>query len=246
MQLVADLHTHTIASTHAFSTVEELAAKAKKLGYAALAITDHGPATPDAPHLWHFNCFAMPDVLENGVILLEGVEANVMDMDGALDLPRDKLEKQDWVIASMHRHCIPPMDREAATDLWLKIAKDPLVDMIGHCEQRDYEFDYDRVTRVFADAGKVVEMNAGSRISRPDDAENQWRLAESCKRNGVKIAVTSDAHSIYMMDKLGPVVEMLEEIGYPEELIVNTTMGRLVETLQSHGRAIARRIGDIV
>lgn len=54
MQIIADLHTHTLSATHAFNTLDEMAAKAAALGYAALAITDHGPAMPDAPHMWHF------------------------------------------------------------------------------------------------------------------------------------------------------------------------------------------------
>ena len=48
MQIIADLHTHTLSATHAFNTLDEMAAKAAALGYAALAITDHGPAMPDA------------------------------------------------------------------------------------------------------------------------------------------------------------------------------------------------------
>lgn len=52
MQIIADLHTHTLSATHAFNTLDEMAAKAAALGYAALAITDHGPAMPDAPHMW--------------------------------------------------------------------------------------------------------------------------------------------------------------------------------------------------
>ena len=67
MQIIADLHTHTLSATHAFNTLDEMAAKAAALGYAALAITDHGPAMPDAPHMWHFaNQTALPLVLHGG------------------------------------------------------------------------------------------------------------------------------------------------------------------------------------
>ena len=67
MQIIADLHTHTLSATHAFNTLDEMAAKAAALGFAALAITDHGPAMPDAPHMWHFaNQTALPLVLHGG------------------------------------------------------------------------------------------------------------------------------------------------------------------------------------
>ena len=61
MQMIADLHTHTLCATHAFQTLNEMAAAAKDCGYKALAITDHAPAMPDAPHRWHFeNPTALP------------------------------------------------------------------------------------------------------------------------------------------------------------------------------------------
>ena len=53
MKLVADLHLHTIASGHAYSTIEEYVARAKKIGLKAIAITDHGPAMPGGPHQYH-------------------------------------------------------------------------------------------------------------------------------------------------------------------------------------------------
>lgn len=88
MQIIADLHTHTLSATHAFNTLDEMAAKAAALGYAALAITDHGPAMPDAPHMWHFaNQTALPLVL-HGVAMMYGAEANVMDTNGGWILPK--------------------------------------------------------------------------------------------------------------------------------------------------------------
>lgn len=107
MQIIADLHTHTLSATHAFNTLDEMAAKAAALGYAALAITDHGPAMPDAPHMWHFaNQTALPPVL-HGVAMMYGAEANVMDTNGGLDFAQSRLRALDWVVASIHSPCIP-------------------------------------------------------------------------------------------------------------------------------------------
>ena len=50
--IIADLHTHTLASSHAFNTVTEMARAAREMGYRALAITDHAPAMPDSPHIF--------------------------------------------------------------------------------------------------------------------------------------------------------------------------------------------------
>lgn len=49
-----DLHMHTVASTHAYSTLHDYIAEAKRKGIKLFAITDHGPDMADAPHYWHF------------------------------------------------------------------------------------------------------------------------------------------------------------------------------------------------
>ena len=173
MQIIADLHTHTLSATHAFNTLDEMAAKAAALGYAALAITDHGPAMPDAPHMWHFaNQTALPPVL-HGVAMMYGAEANVMDTNGGLDFAQSRLRALDWVVASIHSPCIPGLLTEKeATRLWLAVAENPYVDCIGHSEQQNYRYDYDLVTKAFAKNHKVVELNGNSvnvrRDARPD------------------------------------------------------------------------------
>ena len=87
VRLVADLHVHTLASGHAYSTVTEIIDAAAQKGLEAIALTDHGPAMPGGPHRYHFgNLFVLPDK-DKGVEVLRGVEANIVDSDGTLDLP---------------------------------------------------------------------------------------------------------------------------------------------------------------
>ena len=243
MKIIADLHTHTVASTHAFSSIGEMVEKARGLGYCAMAVTDHGLGMADAPHKWYFkNLLYLPDILDDDFLLLKGVEANVMDTAGTLDMPENLLERMDWVVCSLHKYCVEPQTENQVTRMWLNVAENPLVDMIGHPETDSYRFDYDKVTKAFAKNGKVVEMNAGSRKSRPGNEGNMRQLALCCKENGAKIAVNSDAHSIYRMDKLHPVLEMLDEIGFPEKLVVNANPRRLLDELALHGRGISQRI----
>ena len=198
MQIIADLHTHTLSATHAFNTLDEMAAKAAALGYAALAITDHGPAMPDAPHMWHFaNQTALPLVL-HGVAMMYGAEANVMDTNGGLDFAQSRLRALDWVVASIHSPCIPGLLTEKeATRLWLAVAENPYVDCIGHSEQQNYRYDYDLVTKAFAKNHKVVELNGNSVNVRRDGIPNMKLLLAACLKNGCHIALDTDAHSIY-------------------------------------------------
>ena len=87
MRLLADLHTHTVASGHAFSTVTELATAAAGKGLELIAFTDHGPSVPGGAYFWYFwNAKVVPPRIA-GVRVLAGCEANVADTDSGLDLP---------------------------------------------------------------------------------------------------------------------------------------------------------------
>ena len=247
-QIAADLHTHTLVSNHAFNTITEMATKAASMGYKAIAVTDHGCAMPDSPHIWYFNNLVrLPDVLE-GIPVLKGVEANVIDLEGNLDFSQQELARFDWVIASIHNDCLPgKLTVEQATNLWLKVAQNPYVDMIGHSEQARHMYDYDRVTREFAARNKVVELNGNSFAVRPEGAQNMKALALACKNSGCKIALNSDAHSIYHLERgVSHLYEILEEIDFPQELIVNATRENLVNELKLHGRRCAEYVGGII
>lgn len=248
MQIIADLHTHTLSATHAFNTLDEMAAKAAALGYAALAITDHGPAMPDAPHMWHFaNQTALPLVL-HGVAMMYGAEANVMDTNGGLDFAQSRLRALDWVVASIHSPCIPGLLTEKeANRLWLAVAENPYVDCIGHSEQQNYRYDYDTVVKVFAQNRKVVELNGNSANVRRDGIPNMRLLLETCAKYGCRVAVNSDAHSVpQLQNNTRSLGTLLDEMQFPQELVVNATAQNLIDELKTHGRACANEIGGIL
>ena len=170
MQMIADLHTHTLCATHAYNTFTEMAAAAKALGYAPLAVTDHAPAMPDAPHAWHFgNWSAMPRTID-GVAILYGAEANVMDTKGGLDLSQSQLKAQDWVVASIHSACVPGLlTRREANRLLAGCGRKPLMwTALAIPSRKNYRYDYDLVTRAFAKNHKVVELNGNSFNVRKD------------------------------------------------------------------------------
>ena len=52
---IIDLHTHPVASMHAYSTIREMAAAAKEKGLALLGISDHAPAMPGTFHEIYFH-----------------------------------------------------------------------------------------------------------------------------------------------------------------------------------------------
>lgn len=237
--LETDTHTHTIASTHAFSTLLELAQYAAKRGLKGIAVTDHGPALPDGPHEWHFGSMrTLPPYIE-GVRVLHGVEANIMDYEGTLDICERYQKELDWVIASYHDPCCPPGTVEQHTTSYLKVAENPYVDVIGHSGTESYRYDYEKAIPVFKARGKLVEINSHSFSSRKGAKENCREIALLCKKYEAPIVVNSDAHSCFVLGDLQEALSMLEEIQFPKELIVNRTLESLAGWIyQKRGREI--------
>ena len=108
-----DLHTHTIVSGHAYSTMNEMITAAKEKGIAMYGITEHGPMMPGSCHNMYFSNLKIIDRKAYGLDLLLGVELNILDEKGTVDLDERTLKAMDVTIASLHIPCIENMGREA-------------------------------------------------------------------------------------------------------------------------------------
>lgn len=72
-KILLDAHTHTIASGHAYSSLQEMVKSAADKGLQVLGITEHGPSVPGTCPLVYFrNMFVIPRLMY-GVRLLHGV-----------------------------------------------------------------------------------------------------------------------------------------------------------------------------
>lgn len=238
MRIIADLHCHTIASVHAYNTLRDNINAAKRLGLSALAITDHGIGCPDGPPLSYFeNLNSLPRRVE-GIDLLKGVEANIMDMAGNLDMPRPLLDKLDIVVASFHSTCVKPSTVEDHTNAYLNIARNPDVDIIGHSGTPEFLYDYERVIPIFREYGKIVEINAHTFICRKKSIPNCKRIIELCKKYEVPVMVNSDAHSEFEVGLWSEAIEMLTESNFPDSLVVNANEENLERFFQHIGYRI--------
>lgn len=222
MKIIADTHCHTLASTHAFNTVNEMASYAKKLGLAAIAITDHCPAMPDSPHIWHFaNMKSWPEEME-GIRVLTGCEVNVLDHNGNIDMEDIYLAQLDWVIASFHGPAYSEVPNEQdILNAVLTIIKNPLIDVLGHMGTPEFKFDYEKVIMLCKKFNKLVEINGNSYNVRKGSSENCMEIAKLCKKYDVPIVVNSDAHICYKIAEVDGPLQMLKEIDFPSELVIN-------------------------
>ena len=233
LHIIADLHTHTVASTHAYSTVLENAEYAAKAGLTALAITDHTPASTDGPHVWHFHNLhkALPRELM-GVKLIFGAESSIIDYEGNIDFPHEECKDLDWIIASIHRNQLAKASPDVITKLYLGVAENPDVDMIGHCATTGYEFDYEKCLKKFKEYGKIVEINESS-IKWKNTSDNYREVIRICKKYEIPVAVNSDAHFCGLVGKTELAFALLEEQCFPEDLIINSDLEKLKEFISS-------------
>ncbi len=134
MKYPIDIHTHTIASGHAYNTLFENAKYASEKGLEILGTTDHAPSMPGAPHEWYFgNLKVLPKELY-GVTMLYGSEANIVDYEGNIDLPTEIQQKLDVMIASIHDPVMKPNNNpDLNTSAFLGAMDNPYVSIIGHC-----------------------------------------------------------------------------------------------------------------
>nr|WP_035317703.1 phosphatase [Clostridium sp. 12(A)] len=231
--LTADLHTHTDVSKHGYSTVYENIMAAKAAGLTHVGISNHGPALDDGAPEGHFrNLRAIPEMVE-GIRVYRGAELNITDYNGSIDLSGDTIRNRlDYTIASFHDEVIPPGSLEDHTSAYLSIAANPLVDIIGHSGTPGFSYDYERVIPEFKRYEKAVEINEATFHVRKQSVENCMNIARLCALHGVFVIVNSDAHFCKLVGVFHNALEMLRQINFPEELILNEDGKRLEAWLQ--------------
>lgn len=223
--IAVDTHTHTVLSGHAWSTLRENAVAGRAAGLAGLCLTEHGHALNTAsPYFLTATAVRLlPDTVE-GLRLFRGVEANILDGEGTLDIPTSFLRISEWTIASAHVECFAVENEERTTAAFVAALRNPLVDMLGHIDDKRTPSDFDAVVAVAAEEGKVIEINNNSLKNRKGSIPRVEEIARLCAKRGVRVAVSSDAHFDTMIGSVAPSLELLERVGFPEELVMNRSM----------------------
>lgn len=227
MRTIADLHMHTNVSQHAYSTLDEMARSAKSAGLLAFGITDHGPEMMDGAIAHHFLCMKGLPKSILGMRFFAGAEVNIKDYQGRVDLPEFIMKNLDFVIASYHVEAIAPSSPKAHTDGWLHVLDNPLIDCLGHIGNPVYQCDYETIVKECARRHKLIEINSNSFSVRPGSEKNCREVAGLCRQYHAHVLVSSDAHSCYSVGNHEEALRMLEELDFPEELVINSSLERL-------------------
>ncbi|OXX83060.1 hydrolase, partial [Paraclostridium benzoelyticum] len=224
MNAIIDLHCHTIASGHAYSTLKENIDEAKLKGLKYVGVSDHAPNMPGSTHPFYFGNLGVIKEEINGVKVLKGIEANIMDFDGNIDIPSDVVGKLDYVIASFHPPCINPGNIHENTKAILNVMENKEVKIIGHLDDSRYPVDYEKVVLKAKENNTLLEINNSSLRTnsfRVGAIENAKVLLNLCKKHDVKVILGSDAHIYYQVGNFENCTKILEEVNFPGNLVVN-------------------------
>ncbi len=237
MKLVADLHIHTISSGHAYSTIEEYVKAAKKRKLKAIAITDHGPGMPGGPHNYYFSNMRMIPKEIAGIRIYRGIEANIVDENGSLDLENEVLKNLDIVMATFHPRCgYEGGSIEKNTEVLLKVMGNPYIGLLAHPGNPAYPVDIQKIVKAAKEAGIVIEINNSSPTSRVGSWERCLEFAREIKRLNWVVAIGSDAHISTMVGTFDTALALIKEAGLTPENVVNTSLEKIDKYLLKNAK----------
>ncbi|MFI5012189.1 MAG: DNA polymerase/3'-5' exonuclease PolX [Hyphomicrobiales bacterium] len=193
-----DLHAHSDWSDGT-APIADMAAAAKQRGYAYIAVTDHSQRMTvahglDVARLSHQieQIDRLNDTLD-GFVVLKGIEVDIL-ADGRLDLPNQILARLDVVVAAVHYKF--DLSRNAQTERIIRAMDNRHMAILAHPtgriigEREPYDVDMERIVVAAHERGCHLELNAG-----PDRLDLTDIHAQAAKSTGVKVAISTDAHS---------------------------------------------------
>ncbi|MCD8131989.1 MAG: phosphatase [Lachnospiraceae bacterium] len=236
MKYLMDLHTHSIAGGHAYSTVKENMEMAYLHGMKVYGLSEHAPAMPGGPHEFFFGNLKVLPKEYKGMRVLAGVEANIMDLEGTLDLSENRLKLLDYCIASQHISCVKPGSARENTDSLIKAMQNPYVCVIGHPDDSRYPLEYERLVEAARQYHVLLEVNNSSMNplnARQNAEENIPAYLELCKKYQAPILLGTDAHYCDAVGMFDEADAILKQVDFPQELVVNLDPDRLWSYLKN-------------
>mgnify|MGYP002521277187 FL=1 len=242
MALLGDYHTHTKYSRHGHgkSTVEENVRAAYEKGLRQIAITDHGfnqkvfgVRRKDIPQVKA----DIEDAKERYPIdVLLGVEANLLDSQGNIDIVDSDYDNLDIVLCGFHRY----VQSTSAREQWKFIFKNIMCELFHHTSKRQREkntnayinamrkydidiithlnhackVDVEKVARVAKETNTLIELN-GKRLGMSD------KEIMTCYELGCKFVIDSDAHHYKRVGECHLGLAAALRLRLPDSCIVN-------------------------
>ena len=224
MKILLDVHTHTVASGHAFSTLQEMVRTAADKGLQILGITEHTGGIPGACSPIYFRNLPVVPRLMYGVELLLGAEINIVDYEGSLDLEEEYFKFLDIRIAGLHSLCYRPGTVEQNTLAVEGAIRNGHIDIISHPGDGTADLFFEPLVLAAKENGVLLEINNSSLNPyrhKEKARENNLEILRLCKHYEQPVILGSDAHISFSIADYRWLYPLLVETEFPEELILN-------------------------
>ncbi len=241
MEFFADWHTHSKYSDGR-GTIEENVAAAVARGLEQLAITDHGPCNIGVGVNNAETYLKIKDEVRvinrkyEEITVKTGAEADIIGLDGSIDIPRPVIEQLDIFTVGLHPYIWPSSVegawsvvgvnqlsqisrgfRQKARVNNTKALKEAIykydIDFISHPDLR-MPVDIAELAVVCAARETALEINTGHHYDKED-------LVRIAAKEGVNFIVNSDAHFPETVGDLASGGILLEKYNVPIECILN-------------------------
>lgn len=224
-----DVHTHTIASGHAFSTLQEMAQAAASKGLKLLGITEHSSGIPGTCDPIYFrNLHVVPRQMY-GIELLLGAEINITDFNGNIDMDEFYLRMLDIRIAGIHSLCYIHGTKVQNTKGMVNVISNPYINIISHPGDGTASLEFEPIVLASKEHHTLLEINNSSLKpcrNKPEAKGNNMEILRLCKKYEVPVILGSDAHISFDIAEYGYAMQLIAETDFPEGLIMNTDVER--------------------
>lgn len=221
------MHTHTLASGHAFSTLQEMAQAGAEKGLKLLGITEHTSGIPGTCDPIYFRNLHVVPRRMYGIELMLGAEINILDGKGNLDADEDLMKRLDIRIAGIHSLCYEQGTIEENTYGMIQAIRHPYIQIISHPGDGTAKLDFEPIVLAAKTCGTLLEINNSSlkpTRNKVDARDNNIRILRLCKKYEVPVILGSDAHISFDIANYEYLYSLLQDTEFPESLIVNRSV----------------------
>ena len=231
--LKIDLHIHSINSGHAYGTYYSIAKEAARKKMKLIAITDHGPNMIGTNGFIHFKMANRAPKVIDGVRVLWGCEANVINGKGEIDLNKECQEEVELLSVGFHRGSgYEDLGKEKNTEAMKKALQNPKVKIFTHPTHCQFDCDFEDVCNCALDNNVLLEINENY-LGESDAKKLQEfkTMVDMAKERGKKLVLGSDAHFLHEIGEDNNIKKYWKEIGLSKEIIINNYPKELMDFL---------------
>jgi putative hydrolase len=236
-----DLHVHSIQSACGFHTLLEIVQIAARKGIRAVNISDHGPASGRNIRFGVFlDRNRLPESIsfggERSVIVLRGIEANILDIEGNTDIPLKHISEFDLISIGFHKCCKLTENGSETQNIkaLINTLKKYPFDLLTHPCIAAFPLDMPVVIDLAKEYDFALEINNTKLRLKKTNLGKLEEMIHLAVKNDVNLMETSDGHTFLEIGENDEIERFLAKTGYDgNQILLNRHDEKLDEFIAS-------------